>query len=316
MALAPAAAQLRKLFPTKSAAVRELLGTAEKILEHDVNVLILGEQGSGKDYLAEAIHACSPRRSSPFISIDCASLPPEIFESELFGFERGAFTDAQTQKIGRIEMARNGTLYLDRVASLPSTLQAKLLRVIQDRKFSRLGSNRVMDLDARVISSASGSSDASEGFRKDLFYRLNVVSLTLPPLRKRREDIPALAARFLREAARQTGRKRKQLTPEASELLLEYSWPGNVRELKNVIERAQLLEESERITPASLPMEGFTSPEDLLEAGSRSGWTLEELEMRYIREILRTSGGNFSKAAAILGINRKTLLDKRKRYGL
>ena len=311
-----AAAQLRKLFPTKSGAVRELLATVEKILEHDVNVLILGEQGSGKDYLAEAIHACGPRSASPFISIDCASLPPEIFESELFGLERGAFTDAQTQKIGRIEMARKGTLYLDRVASLPSTLQAKLLRVIQDRKFSRLGSNRMMDLDARVISSASGLPDDSEGFRKDLYYRLNVVSLTLPPLRKRREDIPGLTGRFLREASKKTGRKRKELTSEAAELLADYSWPGNVRELKNVLERALLLEESERITAASLPLEGFIAARDLVEAGSDAQWTLEELEKRYIREILRTSGGNFSKAAEILGINRKTLLDKRKRYGL
>lgn len=312
-------ARLRKLFPTRNKVFRELLGNVEKVLDHDVNVLILGEHGVGKDSLAEAIHVCGPRGSAPFVSIDCASLPHEIFESELFGHERGAFTDAQTQKIGRVEMARGGTLYFDRVASLPSSLQAKLLRLIQDRKFSRLGSNRILDLDARVISSAGSTLEDSltgTGFRKDLYYRLNVFTIELPPLRKRREDVPRLAELFLRNAIRGSGRSRKTISDAAMALLEDHSWPGNLRELRNVIERAALLEEGPEITPESLPVERFVAASDLLGAAADGAWPLEELEKRYIREILRQTGQNYSKAAEILGINRKTLLEKRKRYGL
>ncbi len=311
--------RLRKLLPTRNKAFLELLGTVEKVLDHDVNVLILGEHGTGKDYLAEAIHAAGPRAAAPFISIDCSSLPPEIFESELFGHERGAFTDAQAQKIGRIEMAKGGTIYFDRVASLPSALQAKLLRLIQDRKFSRLGSNRILDLDARVISSAGGTKEdmlVESGFRKDLYYRLNVVSIEVPPLRKRREDIPLLAGQFLRNAIRTSGRGRKTIGDAAMSMLKDHSWPGNVRELRNVIERAVLVEESSVITPESLPVERFVTGSDLVEAASDGSWPLEELEKRYIREVLRKTGQNYSRTAEILGINRKTLLEKRKRYGL
>ncbi len=311
--------RLRKFFPTRNKAFRELLGTVEKVLDHDVNVLILGEHGVGKDYLAEAIHVCGPRAAAPFVSIDCSSLPHEIFESELFGHERGAFTDAQTQKIGRIEMARGGTLYFDRVASLPSTLQAKLLRLIQERRFSRLGSNRTLDLDARVISSAGGTLEDSlseTGFRKDLYYRLNVVTVDLPPLRKRREDIPPLAELFLRNATRDSSGRKKAISEAAMVILVDYSWPGNVRELRNVIDRAALLEDGTVITPESLPVERFVTASDLLVAGTDLTWSLEELEKRYIREILRQTGQNYSRASEILGINRKTLLEKRKRYGL
>lgn len=312
-------ARLRKLFPTRNKAFRDLLGNVEKILDHDVNVLILGEHGVGKDYMAEAIHLCGPRGSAPFVSIDCSSLPHEIFESELFGHEKGAFTDAQTQKVGRVEMARGGTLYFDRVASLPSSLQAKLLRLIQDRKFSRLGSNRILDLDARVISSAGSTMDDSlsgTSFRKDLYYRLNVFTVELPPLRKRREDIPRLAETFLRNAIRASGSSRKIISDDAMTLLVDHSWPGNLRELRNVIDRAALIEEGREITPESLPVERFVTASDLLEAAADGAWPLEELEKRYIREILRQTGQNYSRASEILGINRKTLLEKRKRYDL
>lgn len=310
---------LRKLFPTKSSSFRDVLTTAEKVLDHDVNVLILGESGVGKDFLAEALHRCSNRAANPFVQIDCANLPSDIFESELFGYEKGAFTDAQTRKIGKIELAHRGTLYLDEVGTLTSPLQAKLLRVVQERKFSRLGGNQVLDIDARFISSSNLPLEVLLGtgaFRNDLFYRLNVITLNLPPLRLRRGDVPMLAARFLEEAAGRVNKRIRGFEPAVSELLSDHSWPGNLRELRHVIERAAILEETDLITQQSMPFENFVEASHFVTSGKESRWTLEELEKRYIREILRQTAGNFSKAADVLGINRKTLLEKRKKYGL
>jgi DNA-binding NtrC family response regulator len=297
-------ATLGTFFPTRNAALRNVLETAEKILDRDVSVLILGESGSGKDYLAEAIHACSIRRDEPFVHIECASIPAELFESELFGHERGTFTDAHARKIGKLEGARRGTVYFDEVSALTPQLQAKLLRAIQEKRFTRLGGSAAVPFEARVISSTSGDPSA---LRRDLYYRLNVVTLSLPPLRERREDVLSLARRFLKRATR----KFRGFDPEAERMLRSHPWPGNVRELRNAVERAALVEEGERISSGSLPPSA-----DVIEVAARSGWTLDELESHYIREVLRRTRSNYSKAAEILGINRKTLLEKRRKYGI
>jgi len=287
--------------------MRNVLETVEKVLDHDVSILILGESGVGKDYLAEAIHACSIRRDAPFVHIDCANIPADLFESEIFGHERGTFTDAQTRKVGKLEIAQSGTVYFDEISSLTPQLQAKLLRAIQEKRFTRLGGTTSIPFEARVISSSNvdlTSLLASGALRRDLYYRINVVTLTLPPLRERPEDVLALAKRFL---------KRKRLDAEAERIVTCYAWPGNVRELRNALERAALLEDGPSITAASLSMR---DADDLVTTAARGDWTLDQLESHYIREILRRTRSNYSRAAEILGINRKTLLEKRKKYGL
>lgn len=298
--------------------MRGILATAEKVLPTDAGVLVTGESGSGKDYFAEALHALGSRRERPFVRIDCAALPDELFEAELFGYEKGAFTDASARKIGRIEMAEGGTLYFDEIGALSPHLQAKLLRVVQERSFSRLGDTRTLSLDARIIASSnlSAAELADETrFRKDLYYRLNVVGFRLPPLRERPEDLPSLAKQFVRDAAKRYGRPVKDIDAGALRIIRDYSWPGNLRELRNAMERAVIVEEGAALSAGSLPRERFFGAGDLLRAATTAGWTLEELERRYVEEVLRQTGGNYSRAAGILGINRKTLLEKRKRWG-
>jgi len=300
--------RLKDLFRTRNAALRNVLETAEKVLDRDVSILLLGESGVGKDYLAESIHACSTRRDEPFVHIDCASIPSDLFESELFGHERGTFTDAHARKLGKLEMARRGTVYFDEIAALTPPLQAKLLRAIQDRRFTRLGGHQSIAFEARLVSSSN--SDLAEriaggAFRQDLFYRINVVTLTIPPLRERRADIASLAKSFL-------DRRRRGFDENAARLLESYAWPGNVRELRNAVERASMLEDGDRITAASLPI----GDGDLVATATRGEWTLDQLESHYIAEVLRKTRANYSRAAAILGINRKTLLEKRRKYGL
>ena len=287
--------------------MRNVLQTVEKVLDHDIAILIRGESGTGKDYLAEAIHACSARRAEPFVHVDCATIPPDLFESELFGYEKGTFTDAVARRLGRLELAGGGSVYFDNIDTLPTALQAKLLRVLQDKRFTRLGGHQNIDFAARIISSASGDLDAllaSGAFRRDLFYRINVVPVMLPPLRERREDILPLAKVF-------AGRG-KRIDRDAEALLTAHAWPGNVRELRNAIERAMLTGDGETVAAAALPLSG---PE-LVSAAARGRWTLEQLEQNYIRAVLAETRSNYSKAAEILGINRKTLLEKRRKYGL
>lgn len=306
--------RLRDFYVTRSAAMRPVLATAAKVVDHDVSVLIVGESGTGKDYLAEAIHASGSRRSEPFVHVDCASIPADLFESELFGYEKGTFTGALSRKIGRLESARRGTVYLDDVAALSLPLQAKLLRVLQERHYTRLGGHQQLIFEARVLASLSAHPEqlANAGLmRRDLLYRLNVVLIPLPPLRERGDDVLILARRFLRQQQRRRGAI--SFDPATLEALASYHWPGNVRELRNVIERAALIEEGESISLASLPVWG--GPNLVQQAAART-WTLEQLETEYIRNVLRTTRNNFSHAAAILGINRKTLLEKRKRYGI
>ena len=287
--------------------MRNLLQTVEKVLDHDVPILIRGESGVGKDYLAEAIHACSARRAEPFVHVDCATIPAELFESEMFGYERGTFTDAVARRLGRLELARSGSVYFDSIDTLSPTLQAKLLRALEERRFTRLGGSQIVEFAARVMASASGDLDvllASGAFRRDLFYRINVVTVTLPPLRERSEDIMPLAQAF--------AGKRKTIDDNAAALLSSHSWPGNVRELRNAIERAVLTGDGSSIAVESLPLSG---PE-FVTAAARARWTLDELEENYIRAVLREARSNYSRAAEILGINRKTLLEKRRKYGL
>ncbi|MCM2314608.1 MAG: sigma-54 dependent transcriptional regulator [Thermoanaerobaculia bacterium] len=310
-------AALRRLLPTRSPAFRAVERTLEKLLDVDVNVLVTGESGSGKDYVAESLHSCGNRAARPFVRIDCASIPPDLFESELFGFERGTFTDATSSRAGKLEAARGGTLYLDEITSIAPALQAKLLRVIEQRLFTRLGGSRPIKLDARIVASATDTKVARAGshaVRNDLLYRLSVVTIELPPLRDRAEDIPALARRFARESAARHRRPRRALSAEALELLCAYPWPGNVRELALAIDRAVVVEDGEEISPAALPRETFFRGEALIQTAVRGEWTIAELERRYALAVLEAGGGNVSRAAKILGISRKTLIEKRRRW--
>ena len=218
--------------------MRNVLETVGKVLDHDVSILILGESGVGKDFLAQSIHACSARRAEPFVHIECASIPADLFETELFGHERGTFTDAQTRKVGKLEAAGRGTVYFDEVAALTPQLQAKLLRVMQERRFSRLGGAAALPFEARVITSSNAN--PAETLRPDFYYRINVVTLTLPPLRDRPEDIPLFARQFVRRT------KFRRFDGEAERLMRDYGWPGNVRELRNAIERETLLEKRKK----------------------------------------------------------------------
>jgi two-component system, NtrC family, response regulator AtoC len=298
--------RLSDFFRTRVPALRNLLQTVGKVLDHDVPILIRGESGSGKDRLAQAIHACSSRREKPFVEIDCPSIPAELFESEIFGHEKGTFTDAHARKLGKLETAGEGTVYFDEISALSPPLQAKLLRALQEKSFTRLGGNDPVPLRARVVASTSADIEAllaAGTFRRDLFYRINVVTVMMPPLRERAQDIPGLVTEFV-------GR-RKKVDEDAMSLLAAHAWRGNVRELRNVLEHAVLVTEGD-VTADALPFQAS----ELVAAAAHGGWSLERLEATYIREILRATRSNFSRAAEILGINRKTLLEKRRKYGI
>lgn len=302
---------LRALFPGRSAALRTMLDLAGRVATHDTSVLLTGESGSGKDRLAQAMHSAGSRRQSPFVRIDCAAIPSELFESELFGYEKGAFTDARERRIGHLERASGGSIYLDEVAALDAAVQGKLLRVLQQRTIVRLGGTREIPVDVRVIASTQiPRSELAARVRADLLYRIDVFTIELPPLRERREDIPILARRILREKHIPA-----TLSGEAMARLKSWSWPGNVRELGNVLEAAAIRCDGDRIELAHLPA-SIVSPEWLLEEAADRGWTIEQLEREYIARVLERAGGNFSRAADMLGIHRKTLLEKRRRYGL
>jgi transcriptional regulator with PAS, ATPase and Fis domain len=299
--------------------MREVLALMEKVRDRQASVLMVGESGTGKDYLAQCLHASGLRRVEPFVQIDCAAIPAELFESEMFGYEKGAFTDARTRRAGRLEAAQRGTVYLDNIAALALPLQAKLLRTIQEREFTRLGGGVAIPLRARIVASAPPdiSRLVEKGdFRSDLYYRLNVVTVAIPPLRERREDIVPLVAIFLDQSAERIGKVVKGIDPAALELLETHSWPGNVRELRNVVERAVIVEPSETLTTGSLPLENFALPAAFVARAGEERWPLDRLEAIYIRDILRRTRSNYSQTAAILGINRKTLLEKRRKYGI
>ena len=295
--------------------MREVVRLAERVATTDANVLITGESGAGKEMVSRFIHARSRRARAPFVKIDCAALPAELLEAELFGYERGAFTGATSAKPGRLEAANGGTLALDEIAHLTTDAQAKLLRVIERREFERLGGRRTVRVDARLVAMTNVDLEdavSRRSFRPDLFYRLNVVRLHVPPLRERPGDAAQLARQFLKTFARKHGRRARKLSAEALALLAAYEFPGNVRELAHVLERAVIVADGEEIGAEHLP--------DALRAaarGARRGGrlTLAELEAHYIVETLAAARGNKSEAARLLGISRKNLYEKLARYG-
>jgi DNA-binding NtrC family response regulator len=308
----------------KSKKMEKVFGLIQVVADSDSSVTVHGESGTGKEMVANAIHYNSPRRLKPYIRVSCASLPETLIESELFGYEKGAFTGASQRRIGRFEAASGGTLFLDEINELPLSFQVKLLRVLQERQIERLGSNRPIDVDVRVLSASLRplEEEIAEGrFREDLFFRVNTVAIHLPPLRERQEDIPLLAQRFLQEFLRGRGKEIEGFSDDALDLFDAYSWPGNVRELRNVVERAVLFCQGPRITLEDLPAT-MRSPADGAPAAPRTGEVVplqkaaEHAEIEAIRSALVASGGRKSKAAERLGISRKTLWEKIKNYGI
>jgi len=296
-------------------ASERVLELARKVAETSTTVLITGESGTGKDQLARLIHELSPRRHEPYLKIDCASLPHELVESELFGHERGAFTGAVERKLGRLEMAGRGTIVLDEVAALSPATQSKLLRVLEERRFERLGGTETLAIEARLI--ALTNSDlaravAAKAFREDLYFRLSVVTIQVPALRERRPDIAPLAEHMLVRLAAMHGRPGATLSSAALQAIEAYDWPGNIRQLKNAIERALIFSKNEELSPADFP-EDIRAADSGLAPGMRS---LEEIEREAIQKTLEGTRYKITRSAEILGISRKTLLDKRKKYGL
>jgi Nif-specific regulatory protein len=288
-----------------SAKMREVFQFLGRVAQSDANVLIYGESGTGKELAARAIHRRSSRSGKPFVAINCAAIPETLLESELFGHEKGAFTGATGQRKGRLETADSGVVFLDEIGELEVTLQVKLLRVLQEREFERLGGTRPIKVDIRVIAATNRNLEEAvkEGaFRQDLFFRLNVVKLTMPALRDRKEDIPLLASFFVQKHLKGNGGKQKQVSREALALLANYDWPGNVRELENVIERALVLGASDDILPEDLP-------EALIERGAGSGeearyhTAIKELKKKLIKNALEDASGNFTDAARSLGVH-------------
>jgi transcriptional regulator with PAS, ATPase and Fis domain len=293
-------------------AVAELI---DRVAATASNVLVLGESGTGKDATARLIHDRSPRRDCPFVKIDCSALPEDLLESELFGYEKGAFTGATELKPGRLEAAGGGTLVLDEIASLIPQSQAKLLRVIEERNFERLGGKQPIKIDVRIIALANvdiKEAVRARGFRDDLYYRLAVVTIELPRLIDRIEDIPRLADEFVRQFASRSGRQGVRLSSEALETLSGYDFPGNVRELRNIIEHAVLTTNQQVIEPDGLP--GYLRSAARLMQSRGAKPSLAELEAVYIREVLEHTRGNKTRAAEILGISRKNLYEKMRRY--
>jgi two-component system, NtrC family, response regulator AtoC len=304
-----------------------LLELAKKVAAAPTTLLITGESGTGKDHLARLVHELGPRRDAPYLKIDCASLPPQLVESELFGHEKGAFTGAVERKLGRFELGGSGTIVLDEVAALSPNAQSKLLRVLQERAFERLGGTETLKIEARIIALTNVDLPAAvkEGsFREDLYFRLNVLTLTAPPLRERRADILPLADHLLAGLRAVYGRPQVQLSESARRMLAAYSWPGNVRELKNALERAvvfsgvghgadgggqNVLEPENFPEAVRVAAPGAANPV----AGLRS---LEDVEREVIAATLEATHYQISRSAEILGISRKTLLEKRKKFGL
>ena len=297
-------------------ALLEIFRLIEKIAGTNSGVLIQGESGTGKELIAKAIHYNSPRADEPFIAINCAALPETLLESELFGYVRGAFTGAHANKMGLFKAADGGTLFLDEVSEMPQTLQVKLLRALQEREFIPLGATKPLTFDARIIAATNRNLEEESqtgNFRADLFYRLSVFSLTLPPLRERREDIPLLARFFVERFAHAFNTLPKTISDEAMQALINYDWRGNVRELQNAIERAVTLSD-ERIEPQHLPQKLRETPTAIRDLTGQT-LTLDELERRYILETLDRVSDDKARAAELLGNDLSTLYRKLKRYG-
>jgi len=304
----------------RSDAMQEIFATIERVAPTQATVLIAGESGTGKDLIARAIHHHSPRRDRPFVKINCTTIPENLMESELFGYEKGAFTGAASPKPGKFEQADTGTVFLDEIGDVPPNVQVKLLRVLQEREFERLGSNKVRQIDVRVIAATNADLRAAlehGEFREDLYYRLNVVPIDMPPLRQRREDIPALAEHFLHRYAPELNPNVTAISDEAAGVLRAHHWPGNVRELENVIERSLVLSAGQRLEAADIKLDGDLRPQTQ-SAGSvlPDGVSLQEHEQQLIRAALAKANGNKSQAARMLGLTRNALRYRLSQMGI
>ena len=305
----------------RSEAMQEIFAALTRVAPSRATVLLAGESGVGKDLIARAIHFHSPRRDRPLVKINCTALPENLMESELFGYEKGAFTGANTSKPGKFEQADTGTVFLDEIGDVPASIQVKLLRVLQEREFERLGSNVTRHIDVRVIAATNQDLRAAleQGtFREDLYYRLNVVPLNIPPLRERKEDIPFLAAHFVQKLAPDTGGRVVSITDAAIDKLMAYHWPGNVRELENVIERSLVMASGTKLDAADIKLEAAPRPRAQADEHSflPEGLTLDEYEQEIIREALRRADGNKSQAARLLGLTRNALRYRLTQMGL
>ncbi len=297
-------------FLGSSPALQSVLSLAKKAARTDASVLLLGESGVGKEVFARFIHKNSPRASKPFVAINMAAIPENLIESELFGFVKGAFTDAHADKAGQFELANGGTIFLDEIGEMPYHLQAKLLRALQEREIRRLGSDKSIRIDVRIVSATNANLqekiDNGE-FREDLFYRLNTIPLNIPPLRERKEEILDIANAVLQQSCQKYGFEAKSFSQEAKEQLLEYGWPGNIRELISVVERASILSEGSEITPEDLFLES---------RGVRKSNSIEEMEKELIKEVLASNDADLEASAKTLGMSKANLNKKIKQYNL
>ncbi|WP_263357218.1 sigma-54-dependent transcriptional regulator [Acidicapsa ligni] len=309
-------------FIATAPSMRQVIETMSRVGPSDANVLITGEHGTGKEVVAQMLHRLSSRSSRTLVAVNTGALPEGTFESELFGHVKGAFTDARTDRIGRFELANGGTLFLDEIANIPIRQQAKLLRVLETGELERVGSSRTQSVDVRIVSATNANlrQDCAEGrFREDLLFRLNTVEIELPPLRERREDIPALAGHFLARHATRYRRQIQGLEPSALQLMLQYNWPGNVRELDHTVERAVLMARGDRIDAVDLALHPQRSSSSSTASGgsqSLDEMSLETVESILIRKALARVGGNVSQAADALGLSRGALYRRIEKYGL
>ena len=307
--------------------MQEVLATVVRVAPTSSTVLIAGESGVGKDLIARAIHEHSRRAAGPFIKINSSAIPENLLESELFGYERGAFTGAVTSKPGKFELADKGTLFLDEIGDVPASIQVKLLRVLQEREFDRLGGTRTIKVDVRLVAATNRDLRAAleQGtFREDLYYRLNVVPINIPPLREHKEDIPPLVDHFIRRYAAESGKPIRGIKPAALKILLDFHWPGNIRELQNIIERAIALSAGNIIEPSDIHLDTYGGRKGLSNAPAASdetrfipeGMTLDQYEDEIIREALRRANGNKSQAARLLGLSRNALRYRLSKIGV
>jgi len=298
--------------------MKKILAQVEQVAQTDSTVLILGETGTGKELLARSIHKMSRRKDRPLVTVNCASLPPTLIESELFGRERGAYTGALTKMVGRFEIADGSTLFLDEIAEIPLELQSKLLRVLEEGNFERLGSTKTLHVDVRIIAATNRDivEEVQAGrFRKDLFYRLNVFPIVIPPLRERPEDIPLMVWAFIKEFQKKMGKEIENISKRAMESLQSYSWPGNVRELRNVLEHAMIVSGSRTLVVQAPKLTSSATPD----ADSLGDHNLEDMERRHIVSVLEKNGwrvGGKGGAAEVLGLKRSTLYSKMKKLGI
>ena len=297
----------------ESPQIKKILEMVDTVAKTDATVMIRGESGTGKELVAQAIHGKSNRRYFPIISINCGAFPEGLLESELFGHEKGAFTGAQYKRKGKLEMANGGTLFFDEIGNITTKMQMDLLRVIETKQFTPLGSNKFVNVDFRIITATNSDLErkvAEKDFREDLYYRLNVFSIQIPPLRERTADIPLIARYFLEKYARSMNKDVTEISPEAMKILIQYNWPGNIRELRNTIERALVVVgKKNRIEPDDLNLL-------FLSKGNLPGDSLEDIEKAHVQRILEQSDWNISRSAEILKIDRVTLYNKIKKYGL